>query len=308
MTMDNKGSGGMGLKISLVLAVVLLAVAAYAGIHFYRVSCDSSLRITVLEEENRNSSQEQAKLTGVVEEITGTINEIGAKLRDVREKRTQITTLMPLAESDSSTRSEILNDISMIENQLVQDKSSLEEMEQKLKNSGLKIRALETMIKELRVEISESEIMIAELTETIARKDSVIEITQVSLSETKGLLKTSETRYEQTRDLLEETRNTAWFISGSPKELQEKRIIDRFGIFSKKNALSSQFDVNEFSKVDISTVDDFMFESKPDDIDLVPPRDADCYSISISDEGKTVLSVLDRDKFWKVPYLVVVAD
>ena len=300
--------GGSGMKIILISVIILLVASLVAGVYYFRTSSAKSLQITALEQEHHNTVQEKEALQGVVEEITGTMSEIGTKLRDVREKRTQISSLIPIAESDSSAKNEILNDISMIENQLAQDKNNLDELTNKLKASGLKIRSLQKMIDNLRIEISENEIMIAKLNESIAQKDSLIEKTQVSLSETRGLLKTTETRYEQTRDLLEETRNTGWFISGSPKELKEKKIIDRYGFFKKRNALSSQFDVNEFSKVDISKVDDFTLECKPNDVDLVPPRDADCYSLSVSDEGKTVLSVLDREKFWKVPYLVVVAD
>ena len=301
-------NGSTSLKVILTLSIILMVAALAAGIYYYRDSVVKQEQLAQMEQENQGLITEKDQLTGFIDEITGSINEIGAKLRDVREQRVQITSLMPLAESDTTVKAEILGNIAAIENQLISDRHSLDELEARIKKSGLRIRALEKMVANLKLEIAENQETIAQLNTRITEQQAVIDETKVSLAESREVIKSTEARLEHTRDMLEETKNTAWFVSGSAKELQKKNVIERFGFFSKKNRLSGVFDRQDFNRIDITKVSEFSFDCKPGDIKLVPARATGTYSIEEPEKGRSVLSILDREKFWTVPYLVVVAD
>ena len=61
-------------------------------------------------------------------------------------------------------------------------------------------------------------------------------------------------------------------------------------------------------KIDITKVDNFSFGTRSKDIAVVPPRQSSSYKIEEMGKEGSMLKVLDREMFWKVPYLVVVTD
>ena len=164
------------------------------------------------------------------------------------------------------------------------------------------------MVANLQKEIEENQVTIAALGTTIEEQKVVIKTTQESLDLSREVLISTEAKLQHTAQLLEDTRNTAYFVAGNAKELKAKNIISRYGLFFKKNALTSEFDIDDFMKIDITKVDNFSFNNKPQDIVVIPPRQFSSYKLEEMGKGKSVLQVLDRGMFWKVPYLVVVTD
>ncbi|HLA39023.1 MAG TPA: hypothetical protein VJ417_03460, partial [Candidatus Glassbacteria bacterium] len=252
--------------------------------------------------------EEQGRLNGYIEEITGEINEIGARLKDVRTRQVTISTLVPAAETDAKLKTAIMNDIAALENQLDADKRSINELEQKMKKSTVRIAALEKMVAGLKKDIEENQKTIAALTQTVHLKDEEIAAARQSLENTQSSLSTTENKLNEKEQELEDTRNTAFYAVGTAKELQQKNVIDRFGLFSKKSVLTADFDPATFVKVDKSHVSDFEIQCGVKDVQVVPQRTAGSYSLQEISKDKTLLKVVNQDEFWKVPYLVVVMD
>jgi len=304
---SSPNSSGKG---SIVLYLVIVLALALGGFAYYQYSVIKGQKgeITTLQEENSKGLQEQQRLNGYVEEITGEINEIGTRLKDVRTRQVAISTLAPAAETDAKLKTAILNDIAAIENQLDADKQSVAELEKKMKNSSVRIASLERMVAGLKAEIEENQKTIAALTETVHLKDEQIAAARETLQKTESNLSATQEKLSQTSQELVDTRNTAYYAVGTARELEQKKVIDRFGVFSKKNVLTADFDPTAFVKVDKSHVSDFEIQRGVKDIRLVPERAAGSYSLQEVAKGKTLLKVVNQDEFWKVPYLVVVMD
>jgi len=299
------GSGGNN-RTGLIVSIVLIVILAVVGFMEYRSITQKKQEIATLQEEKQNLLGEQAKLNDLVTEVTGTVAEIGNKLKDVREKQVTLGSLIKGPEAGKTDKARILDDIAAIEGQLQSDKQSLDALEAKMKKSAIRIRALEVMVANLKKEVENNQATIASLQASILEKDQVIKTTRETLATTQENLKGTETRLKSTEQTLEETRNTAYYVVGNAKELEAKKVIDRFGVFIKRNALASDLEVGSFNKIDKTKMLDFQVGCKAKDIKIVPPRIEGSYSIAEVGEGQSVLKVVDQEKFWKVPYLAIV--
>ncbi|HUU27167.1 MAG TPA: hypothetical protein VM123_05075 [archaeon] len=293
-------------RILLVLAVVVAVALAGLSIFEFRSITQKKQEIASLQQEKVAFMEEQTKLNNYISEVTATVNDVGNKLKEVREKQTTISSFITKAETDKSLKAQILSDISAIENQLQQDRQNIEDLKERMKKSAFRIKALENMVANLQKEIEDNQVTIAQLRTTIEEKNLVIKNTQESLNVSQENLKKTSTRLHETEQTLDETRNTAYYVIGTAKDLEAKNIIDQFGIFRKRSALSSEFERNSFTKIDIRKMTDFSIDCRAKDTKVVPPRSESSYTIEEIGGGKSVLRIVNSEQFWTVPYLAIV--
>lgn len=292
-------------RTSVVLLVILVVLAGL-GIWQFRTISQKKQEIAALQTEKSGLLTSQDSLSVYIAEVDGTVDAIGAKLRDVREKQVAISSLVASAEQDQNRRTIILDDIASIEMQLAQDRRDVEDLKARMNKSSFRIRSLEKMVAGLQKEIEQNQATIAELKNSLEAKEAVLHLTRDSLSFSQKVILNTESKLHETEQTLTDTRNTAYYVIGSAKQLEASNVIDRLGFITKKPALTSEFDLSAFSKIDVTKVADFSINCNADDVKVVPPRTVGSYRIEQVENSKSVLKVLDREQFWKIPYLAIV--
>jgi len=103
--------------------------------------------------------------------------------------------------------------------------------------------------------------------------------------------------------------NAAWYTAGTAKELIGKGVISSEGGFigfGKMKKLSENFNIQNFSEVDITKLKLIKLEAQK--VKLITTHAADSYSVVKTDEG-TTLYIVNAEKFWAASkYLVVLIE
>jgi len=300
------------MKVYLLVGLFVI-LAALVVWQFWSITKKNN-QISVLQQEKIAGENEQQKLKTSITEITDTINEVANKLQDVRKKQIAISNIVTGAEVDKSQKAQIMNDIVAIEGQLQQDKKDVEGLLAKMKKSDLRIKSLEKMVTSLKKEIEKNEQTMAELRITIEEKNTIIKNTQYTLKTTEDNLNLVKNDLEQTRqdlqetrNVLEDTRNTAYYVVGTRKELKANNVLEESGRFyQKKNIdLAREINASAFTKIDITRQKEFTINCSPKDIKLIPLRSDTSYKLEEVEKGKSVLTVVNTEKFWKIPYVAI---
>ncbi len=310
--MENPPAGGSGkMKTILVsgLVVLLLGTVGY----MYHTITKKNLEITQLQQENVMGEEEQKKLNSYITEITDTVNMVETKLQEVRSKQVTITGMVTQSENDADKKNKLINDISVIEDQLKKDRKDVADLQSKMKKSNLRIKLLDDMVANLQKEIEKNEKSMAELRASLEEKDQVIREKDVvikskedTLSYTKQNLRMVVGELEQTNQALDETKNTAYYVIGTKKELLAKKVLTETGSFLHKTvSVSRDFDAAAFTRIHIGKVGEFAVGCAAKDVKLMPAPSTSSYKLEQTGKDSCVLKVTNPEQFWKMRYLVV---
>jgi len=209
------------------------------------------------------------------------------------------------AKGERSQKERAFDDIAAIENQLQQDKKDIQALRDKMRKSNIRIKLLDQMVANLQSEIEKNEKSMAELRSVIDEKNLVIKVREDSLSASKENLKIVKNELELTNQILDETKKTAYFVTGTKEELLGKNILEQSGLIRKKVNLAKDFNTDSFVKINIATDTFFDMKSKAKDVIILPLRAESSYKIEDSGNG-SVLTIINPDQFWKIRYLVIV--
>ncbi|MHB9027681.1 MAG: Cbp1 family collagen-binding glycoprotein adhesin [Candidatus Latescibacterota bacterium] len=308
---ESRPAGTGTVKKYVVTGLILLLLATV--FFMYRNLVQKNRVISSLQQENILGEEEQKKLNAYIEDVTLTINSVESKLQDVRNKQVNITGLISQAENDDSKKTQLLQDISVIEDQLKKDKRDIADLQNKMKKSNVRIKLLDDMVANLQKEIEKNEKSMVELRGVIEEKDRVI-------AEKEGVIKSKEDsldyanknlrmvvgELEQTNQLLDETKNTAYYVIGDKKDLLAKNVLEETGGFLRKKLnISGNFDKAAFTRIHIARESEFPVNCRAKDVQIMPSRAADTYTLEPAGENACVLKVTNPEQFWKMQYLVI---
>jgi hypothetical protein len=112
------------------------------------------------------------------------------------------------------------------------------------------------------------------------------------------------TQHQQTITNQDMELNTAYFVFGTKKELKNQGILDGGGLF-KKAKVSSSYNNEYFTKIDIRTTKEIKLYSNKADIKTSHP--AGSYSLDKDGNDQLVLHITNPKQFWNnSKYLVIV--
>jgi hypothetical protein len=176
--------------------------------------------------------------------------------------------------------------------------------------NGRKINQLNNALKASNVKIIELENLIERLMKEIELKDQQLEILQAELeSVNKEYSKLFDAYMEQTLIVSELTDqiNTGFYTYGTQKELTENKVIEKRDGFigiGKKTALVDNFNEEYFIKIDILKKKEIYVEGTK--VKLVTDHPSSSYEIA-KDEKNSKIIIKNPKEFWKVSkYLVVI--
>ncbi|PKP45874.1 MAG: hypothetical protein CVT95_08005 [Bacteroidetes bacterium HGW-Bacteroidetes-12] len=256
------------------------------------------------EYENRISELQQDSLTAFNElggkedeilEFIVSLNDIEDNLSQIKEREKIITTRFNKGNEITPTmKDQIIEDITLIDNLLQDNKQKMASLYSKLKKSNLKVAELEKMIERLANQVQEKDAQIADLQIRLAQANEQIKV----------LFDEYNNRLEELSNK-EDELNTAFYCFGTSKELLEQGVITKEGGFigiRKSKKLADDFNKKYFTKIDISLVNQIDIVSKKASIVTTHPTSS--YELS-----PDKLVIKDTKEFWAASkYLVIIVD
>lgn len=274
------------------------------------VSCDSKTTIgsggegnpeaEKLKTENEQLKKDLAEKDEAYNESIRTLNEIEDNLSLIRQKENIINLSRnndPELQADQKDR--IIEEITIINSLMEENKGKIGNLRSKLKKGDLKIGELEKMIENLLTKINDQEQMITSLREELTQYDIAMDELTATLNETVAEVEVKEAEL-----------NKAFYVIGSTKELKENGIITKEGGFiglGKMIRLKDDFNKDYFTQVDITKNKEILLGGKKMQILTTHPPAS--YKLIESNGNKEKIEILDAEDFWSISkYLVVVLD
>lgn len=288
-----------------VLLILLLLSTAFVG-------CKEKEKqeIARLNMENQLLRTESQAKDSSINNILSAFSEIESNLAVIREKEAGISIKTTGNDELSPEAKDRINeDIKSISELIAKNKKQIAWLQGQLKNSNLKISEFENMVEQLNVQITEKDTQIAGLNEELSRRDLNI----VQLSASLDTLKTDKTNLIATVDNQTSTMNTAFYITGTKKELLAGNIIKKEGGFVGINATTKlkDFDDSKFQKIDIRSFEIINVSNVTSKkVQLVTNHPSNSYKLATNAEGKVdKIEITNPDKFWsRSKYLVVMVN
>jgi len=258
-------------------------------------------KISDLEAENLENVGELGSKEEVIVDLIGSMNEIQENLSKIKERENLMSARFDKGnvEIDNNMKDQLIGDIELINGLLLDNKNKMSALNSKLKKSNLKIVELEKMIERMAVQLQEKDAQIAALQTQLAEANQQLKV----------IFQEYNNRIEELGDK-EDQLNTAYYCYGSSKELQAQGVISKEGGFigiGKTQKLSSDFNKDYFTKVDISLTKDIQLMSKK--VKVITNHPSSSYKIEGSEGKAEKLVILDAAAFWaSSKYLVMVVE
>ena len=276
--------------------VVLSAVALFAACN--RVSEDQYKK---LQSERDSIAKATEVRDSSINQFLLAFNEIERTLVDIKDKE-KIVNISSPSELSQSQKDQIQRDILDMYERIKYYKKKMGKMQRQFKAMNIKIGQMKKMITRLELEIKEKD---AEI-EALRTKLTSMNIVADSLFKNIDIL-TSKNE-EQVQVIVEKTNklNRAYFVIGSKKELIEKGILDKKGMFGKvemKNDLNKEY----FTAIDISKTTGIpVFSPKAQLISVHPSKS---YTMHIAGNQIDSVKITDAEEFWSVSkYCVIIVE
>jgi predicted RNase H-like nuclease (RuvC/YqgF family) len=178
-------------------------------------------------------------------------------------------------------------EINVLKNRLASTEKKLALVTQKADSLGRIVSEQQQEIVALRQQLASSRRSIDSLKSKLAEKDQIIN--------------------SKVREL-----NSAYYIVGKSDDLFSKGIIDKQGqvlFFGGRISVKQNFDVKDFTKIDIASLKEIKIPAPKDRVSLVSNHEATSFEIVPGEGENSVLKIGDEKMFWKnAKYLVIMTE
>ena len=229
---------------------------------------NKKVEINTLNKKYDNLNAMYQERDSLVNDLASTFEEIEQNLTFVNNKRGQL--LLDNPEGEVNKKDQVVADIKMMNTMLEESSKKIEELESKLKSSGVEIKSFKNKLAKLSKSIEEQNTLIAQMKTELEERDYMLaerENQIAQMDDQLNELSTNLTSKEDTLNMKKQTivekdnqMNTAYFASGTFKELKENGVLERNGGFlflGRNETLRSDFNQDYFTKLDTRTTDMF---------------------------------------------------
>lgn len=290
---------------TIIIASLILVVGVIGSVYIYN---QKQNEISMLMTEKANLNQVINQKDSVLNDVEGTFAEIEANLKFIREKRHEIS--LEQKEGGKNRKQTVIEDIKLMNTMIEASNQKIEELQAKLRKSGINSKALEQRIAALTENIETQNVEIAELKKVIGDKDMhLAELnTKVENINKVVALKSDTINYKQKQivDRVNEL-NTAHLAMGTYKELKEEGILAReggvLGLGSSKS-IQENFDNKKFTTLDIRTTKTIPLHTKK--ARVISEHPVSSYSL-VEENGQIAYLQIDNpEEFWKISKYAVI--
>ena len=284
-------------NIIFVIAIALIATSCGLGSASkeLKLQNDSLRMVNGLKDSHMNSL------------ITSMID-IQDNLQTIKEKENLISVNVSSDDKvNTSMKEQINRDIQLIYDLMVQNKEKIAQLESQLKSSGAKNANLNKLIAGLNKQIETQAAEIERLNGVLAQKDIEIGHLGQSIRDLRTSVDSLGAEQKTTQGKLQasiELNERGYYIIGSKKELKDKSIITSEGLFSSKKIMSSNYESEVFTQVNVTQIEEIPLMSKKAKVLTNHPKNS--YSLDADSNDNLTLVIKNKSDFWSVSkYLVI---
>lgn len=274
------------------------------------IGCNQK-KVEKLESRNDSLIQQAYAKDQALNDFLKAMNDIQYNLDSIKTKEMIINEATEgQVELKKPAKDQIIEDINTIYTLLEDNKDKLAELRKQLGKSNYQVMELQKMMDNMTRQLEQKDREITALTDMLNQMDvKIVALSQdVNRLTREGEVK-SQTIEDQSQQLDEKTIeiNTAYYVMGTKKDLKEANIITSEGGFigiGKEKKLADDFDVEQFTRIDIRNVSEINIPGKK--MEMVTSHPSTSYTVE-KGEDMIKLIISDVNDFWKnSKYLVIV--
>lgn len=283
----------------MILAVLLMA------------SCNQKQ----LEQEIATLQQENEELRQQAIEKDNSLGEFFESMAQIRDNLNEIKVRQNLIAAETrdrdgvgqDVRQQIDSDLNMISELMEDNRRRIARLNRQVRESNVKIEEFEVLVASLNNEIEDRNVEISVLRDNLSQ----LNIHNEALASTIEQLETENVYRQNVIDEKVHQLNTAYFVYGTRRQLQEQEIIDRQGGIlglGRTTVVNPGASREYFTRVDITQLDKVQIPASK--LKLVSVHPADSYMVEVDEEEKVAEIVIENpEKFWSnTRYLIVSID
>ncbi len=290
---------------TIAIAAVIFVVAIFGGVYVYT---QKEAQLKSLDSEKTALYEQMQAKDSLMNDLESTFNEIENSLTFIKEKRSNLS--IGEGEGVKDQKKELMADITLMNTMLEESSKKIDELEAKLKKSGVNMRAFEKRIAALNKDLNTQNTQIAELKQMVEQKDFQIaeletkinEQNEFLASQTDSLTNESQRLVERTNEL-----NEGHVAYGTYQELKEKGLLTKEGGFlglGANKVVNSTFDSDYFTTLDIRDTKIIPLHSKK--AQIISEHPTDSYSMVEEDGQIAYLQIDNPEEFWKISKYAVI--
>lgn len=285
---------------TISLKGILVPMAAAAML----VACESGPSEAELaaKAENERLKSELVGRDSLISEMSLSFDEIekNIALMDEREK-----VLGENAEGDLNMdkRQKMVRDLQLMNGLMQQSRDRIAELTKRLDKSKIEAGGLRKKLKDLDLQLATRDSMIGSMKEELLARDFKIEQVNQQLTAIELEVAKREAFIEQQTNEM----NTAWYVVGTSKELEERGVVTKKGGvigLGKTTELSPEVAAKEFKAVDVRETSRVALGVKK--AHLVTEHPKNSYTIVEQGDELAYLEIKDPAAFWKLSKYMVV--
>ena len=200
-------------------------------------------------------------------------------------------------------RKKILRDVQLMNGLMQESRDRIAELTKRLDRSRIDASGLRKKLKDLDMQLAMRDSAITTMKDALLAKDFQIGQVNEQLSAIELEVAKHEAFIEQQTNEM----NTAWYTTGTSKELEERGVVVRTGGvigIGKSSMLSGDATASQFKQVDVRQTQRVTLEGKKASLLTEHPKDS--YAIVEEGDKLAYLQIKDPAAFWRLTkYLVV---
>ena len=280
--------------------LLVTLIIASAGCHDYKADIEK------LQKEKQEMLMATNYKDSTLMSYINEINEIETNLSAIEQKQATISDDSKTNELKRTQIDRINENIRSINDLMKENKAKIATLSSKLKSSNLKIGNFEKMVESLNAQLGEKDKQLTDMNSRLAALNTTV----VKLNTDVSMLAVQNTEKQKVIDNQTSKLHTAYYTTGTYKELKNKKVINKEGGFlgiGANKKVQPNFNTAAFNTIDITQTATIPLSAK--DAVVITNHPSDSYTIE--HKGKTVsdLLITNPEKFWAASkYLVVVVD
>lgn len=262
-----------------------------------------------LKTENQDLRRETQAQDSLINEFVVSFTRIQENLATIREKEERIQQARQgNLEKSLNTREEVINDIEVINELLSENRQTIANLQDKLKNYRYENQNLKNMVGDLNDQVNRKDSQVVVLKENLAAVNFEMEALNNRLEQNQRVREMQQEEIEQKTEAL----NTAYYAMGTFDDLEENKVIDKkggiLGLGSTKT-LADDFNRDYFTQVNIKQTNSIPIATEEDKVKIVTNHPSESYEWKKEGEIYKSLQIKDPESFWaNSKYLVIMLD
>ncbi len=275
-------------------------IVLFASLVLVLGSCAKNRTCKELQADNDSLMAASEKCEIEVNNYFKVLNEISEELDKVMAAEQLIVSESSKEVMTGDIAQKIKRNIKLMNDALETSKKKVAMLEQQMNKGGSHYSELDKTVQRLTANLQDRSHAVDSLVAVLNSRNQRISDLDKQLSE---LAKENQQKSQQLKKQTDEL-NTGWYVLGSSRELQDKKILVKGGVFSSTKVSQNDFNRSYFIKVDIRSTNSIPVYSQKD-IKIKTNHPLSSYSIA-TENGSKVIKIKDTAQFWSISkYLVV---